>query len=334
MTKYFSHIPKGVSNAGYYVWQYAKYAFIPKWVYRRRMTSIMNGLNEKEVEQVLKRADYYNKLRHHSPIKGGISVGEYHFPYKRISYEGKERRFSAYFFDQYEVVKYFPASYRFLHIHGDVRITPQLPTFVKSRPIKGDNDYAVLLKLNKRRHFVFIHDKKPFSEKKNMLVSRTTWCNARPWRRLFCEKFWNHPLCNVGKTKAEPCEDFPESIKGYMSMEEQLDYKFIACIEGIDVATSLKWVMSSNSVAVSPPMKYETWFMEGTLIPNYHYIEVSPDFSDLIEKLNHYITHPEEAEAIIEHAHQYVAQFMNPRMEMATQIMVAQNYFQRTAQYE
>ena len=36
--------------------------------------------------------------------------------------------------------------------------------------------------------------------------------------------------------------------------------------------------------------------MEGKLRPDYHYIEVKEDFSDLEEKLNYYIAHPEEAQ--------------------------------------
>ena len=39
-------------------------------------------------------------------------------------------------------------------------------------------------------------------------------------------------------------------------------HKFILCIEGNDVASNLKWVMSSNSVAVMPKPKFESWFME------------------------------------------------------------------------
>lgn len=331
MIKRFASLRKGISNTNYFVGHYIEYALIPRWVYRHHCDVLLNGLTEKERLFVNSRADYYNKLHDYIPLTQGQLVANYHFPYKKITYEGKERRFAAYFFDQYEVMRYFPSSCRFRHIHGDVRDVPNEPTFVKSRPIAGDNSNAVLLKLNKRRHYHFVNDSKSFAEKKDMLVSRTTWCNARPWRRKFCEMFWNHPQCNVGKTKAEPNEDLPESIKGYMSIDEQLDYKFIACIEGIDVSTNLKWVMSSNSIAVSPPMKYETWFMEGTLIPDYHYIQVLPDYSDMIEKLNYYIFHPQEALAIINHAHEYVAQFMNQRLELATQLIVAQKYFQKTA---
>ena len=331
MNRFLASLKKGVSNAGYFVGNFLAYAFIPRWVYRHRLGTLLKGLSQAECQYVRSRADYYNKLPDDVRISGGQAVGSYRFPYKKISYEGRERRFAAYFFDQYKVMRYFPRSSRFLYIHGDVRMVPEQPTFVKSRPIEGDNTNAVLLKLNQRRHYQFVSDSRLFAEKKDMLVSRTTWCNARPWRRKFCELFWNHPQCNVGKTKAEPNEDFPESIKGYMSIDEQLEYKFIACIEGIDVATNLKWVMSSNSIAVSPPMKYETWFMEGTLIPDYHYIEVLPDYSDMIEKLNYYIAHPEEAQTIIDHAHEYVAHFMNHRLELATQLTVAQKYFQKTA---
>ena len=119
-----------------------------------------------------------------------------------------------------------------------------------------------------------------------------------------------------------------------MTIGQMLHYKFIACIEGNDVATSLKWVMSSNSVAVMPKPKFETWFMEGTLQSDYHYIEVKDDYSDLIEKVQYYIAHPDEAETIIRHAHEYVAQFRNKRLERATSLLTAERYFMITGQLQ
>jgi len=101
-------------------------------------------------------------------------------------------------------------------------------------------------------------------------------------------------------------------------------------LEGNDVASNLKWVMSSNSIAVTPRLTCETWFMEGTLIPNYHYIEVKPDFSDLEERLTYYIQHPEEAEAIIQHAHEYVDQFRDEEREKLIQLLVLKKYFDIT----
>ena len=90
--------------------------------------------------------------------------------------------------------------------------------------------------------------------------------------------------------------------------------------------------MSSNSIAVMPRPLFETWFMEGRLIPNYHYIEVKPDFSDLLERMDYYSAHPEEAEAIIKHAHEYVDQFRNSRRERLISLLVLKKYFMGVGQ--
>jgi spore maturation protein CgeB len=70
--------------------------------------------------------------------------------------------------------------------------------------------------------------------------------------------------------------------------------------------------------------------MEGTLIPNYHYIEVKPDFSDLEERLTYYIEHPDEAEAIIQHAHDYTSQFRDEKREKLISVLVLKKYFDIT----
>ncbi len=90
--------------------------------------------------------------------------------------------------------------------------------------------------------------------------------------------------------------------------------------------------MSSNSIAVMTRPTCETWFMEGTLRPNYHYIEVKEDFSDFEEKINHYIQHPDEAEQIVKHAHEFVAQFLDKEREKLIQLMVLDRYFELSNQ--
>ena len=110
------------------------------------------------------------------------------------------------------------------------------------------------------------------------------------------------------------------------------DYKFILALEGNDVASNLKWIMSSNSIAVMPRPTCETWFMEGTLIPDYHYIEIKPDFSDLEERLNYYIEHVDESLEIIRHAHEYVSQFKDKRRENLISLLVLDKYFKMTGQ--
>lgn len=83
-------------------------------------------------------------------------------------------------------------------------------------------------------------------------------------------------MCNLGEIKGR--HPNKQWIVEKMTLRQHLDYKFILSLEGNDVASNLKWVMSSNSLAVMPRPTCETWFMEGRLIPNYHYVEIKPDF--------------------------------------------------------
>ena len=94
----------------------------------------------------------------------------------------------------------------------------------------------------------------------------------------------------------------PEWRADTLPTHRHLNYKFILCLEGNDVASNLKWVMSSNSIAVMPKPKYETWFMEGKLKGNVHYIEIKDDYSDLEEK-------PEEK---VEEVHEEVTPVETP----------------------
>ena len=90
--------------------------------------------------------------------------------------------------------------------------------------------------------------------------------------------------------------------------------------------------MSSNSIAVMPKPTCETWFMEGRLIPDYHYIQIKEDYSDLIEKISYYENHPQEAKAIVEHAHEWVSQFRDEKKEDLISLMVLEKYFRLSGQ--
>ena len=111
-----------------------------------------------------------------------------------------------------------------------------------------------------------------------------------------------------------------------------LQYKFILSIEGNDVATNTKWIMSSNSLCFMTKPKFETWFMEGKLIPNYHYVLINNDYSDLEEKIKYYIDNTEEAEDIIQNANNYTSQFKNKKSEDWLQLKVLERYFDFSGQ--
>lgn len=260
--------------------------------------------------------NYYNKCE--TPF----SVDSREQNYSTIDTFKKTKGWT-YFFDLRQVVRYFPSSFAFNYINGDVTHIPNVPSFIKSRPIFGNNQNSVVLKLNQVRHFKFIDDPVRYQDKKDMVAWRGV--GFQPHRKKVIHAFYNHPQCNIGQTR--PVEGGEPWEKGFMSIEEQLQYKFLLCIEGNDVATNLKWAMSSNSLVIMSKPKYETWFMEGKLEAGVHYVEVKDDYSDLPEKMDYYLANEQEALAIIENAHQWVEQFKDKRKERLISLMVADKYF-------
>ena len=151
---------------------------------------------------------------------------------------------------------------------------------------------------------------------------------TKPRRIEFLERWWGDNMCDVGEGGKQCVR--PEWRGTMFTLQEDLYFEFVISWEGSDVASNLKWVMSSNSIAVMPQPTCETWFMEGQLIPNYHYIEIKPDYSDLRERMDYYIAHPEEAQAIINHAHEWVSQFKDKKREKLISLLVMDKYFEKT----
>lgn len=239
-----------------------------------------------------------------------------------------KKHYKTYGFDTHLYTRYFNPKFKINLQFGDITNIPENPSIVKSRPIGENNANSVLLKLDKIRHFTFTKDKTNFVDKKNMLVGRSKINQSH--RARFVKIYFEHPLCDIGNVTNKG--KYPQWQAPRLTISEQLKFKFILCLEGNDVASNLKWVMSSNSIAVMPKPKYETWFMEATLLPNIHYIQIKDDYSDLEERLNYYIKHTEEALQIISHAHQYVRTFKNKEQEDLISLLVLQKYFHKTAQ--
>ncbi|HDM8210155.1 TPA: lipopolysaccharide A protein [Vibrio harveyi] len=288
---------------------------IPRLVYREQAKRLLSTLNEAEKQYCLERVNYYNKCEQL------FSVDSREQSYAKIG-EFKKTKGWTYFFDTRQVIRYFPSEFTFNYINGDVTHIPNVPSFIKSRPIHGDNQNSIVLKLNQIRHFKFVDDEMSYRDKKDMVAWRGV--GFQPHRQTVIHAFYDHPQCNIGQTR--PQEGQPWE-KGFMSIEEQLQYKFLLCIEGNDVATNLKWAMSSNSLVIMSKPKYETWFMEGKLEAGIHYVEVKDDYSDLPEKMDYYLANEQEALAIIENAHQWVEQFKDKRKERLISLMVADKYF-------
>lgn len=315
--EYLLHSGKN-SKLKYYVLEYLHY-WLPSWIFRRRLEGLLTSVKErKDKEYILRRVNYYNKLQGNCQLTAETrSIKDFTLD----SYRGSK----VYFLDTHHYLKYFPPDRKFILKDGDVTFIPESPAIVKSRPIEGDNSNSVVLNEDKVRHFIFIHDKKPFRQKKDIIIFRGDTTH-KPHRQKFLAMYFSHPMCDLGDV-SHRSEEVKKYYKPKITIWQHLDYKFIVALEGNDVASNLKWVMSSNSIAVMPRPKYETWFMEGTLKPDYHYIEIKPDYSDLIEKCSYYINHPDEAEQIVAHAHEYVSQFKDKRREKLISLLVLDKYF-------
>tara|TARA_E500000081_G_scaffold36847_1_gene40432 strand:+ start:1024 stop:1860 length:837 start_codon:yes stop_codon:yes gene_type:complete len=245
---------------------------------------------------------------------------------------------NSHFIDFYLLLKFFNPKNKVDFIYStedyiDSAIAKQntaYPTFVKSRPIDSNNQNSILLKLNQIKLFHFIKDPKKFENKKNQAVWRGDIRN-NPNREYFVKNFYKTPLFNIGQTS--PKQDVPW-MKIFMSIKDQLDYKFIFCLEGKCISTNLYWAMSSNSVCIMPKPKYESWFMEGKLKDGVHYIKVKDDFSDAEEKIEFYINENDKCIEIIDNAQKFVRQFKDIKQERLIQLLILKQYFKSTGQYE
>ena len=313
------------NNLLYFLKAYMR-EYIPKCFTQWMLNGELEKIKQREdYEYILKRVDYYNKLGPDSQYdqqdweKEAIEVR--HQPMTRQK---------VYYLDAMEIARYFSGKLKWILLSGDITHVPNVPTIIKSRPLVENNQNSVVLKMEKVRHFLFVDDKKPWGKKKNVAIFRGDLGARKQNRDVFMEKFADGQSPMVDAASTNLIEAHPEWLAQKMTIEEHLDYKFIMSLEGNDVASNLKWVMSSNSIAVTPKHTVETWFMEGTLIPNYHYIEVKDDFSDLEERLTYYIEHPDEAEAIIRHAHEYIDQFRDLEREKLISLLVLKKYFEVT----
>ncbi len=302
-----------------YYLQNATLDLLPDTLFRHRLQQELTyGLLHYDNAYVDDRVDYYCPLS--SPLANDAkSIGDFH----------KHGTPSAYYYDSRDIIRWFPHHLRWDYLFGDNRLIPPTPKIVKSRNLVSDPSNAVLLKLNKCRHYIYVRDKIPFEQKASIAIYRGQ-IGTRQNRKRFVEMYAANPRVDAANTLAKGAL-LPDNVDGKatsprLSIYDHLRYRYIMALEGNDVASNLKWVMSSNSIAVMPRPTCETWFMEGRLQPDVHYIEIKDDFSDLIDKMDYYDAHPALAKQIIANANAYTAQFRNKRRERYIALRVMQKY--------
>ena len=305
----------------YYIGAYAA-LLVPRFILRHRLRHLDDMVQARsDVDYIARRVHYY--------AKASIYPSTTREEWMGASCEVKDTpmpRQKVYWLDSIPFARHFPKDLRWHLEWGDVNYIPRVPSITKSRPIGADNHNAVLMKLDRVRHFTFVSDRLPWRNKIDRVIFRGKIAGKEP-RLLFMQHYYGNARVDAGAIDNVNAE----WTRPKMSLYAHLRYRYIMCIEGNDVASNLKWVMSSNSIAVMPRTTCETWFMEGQLVHEYHYIEVKPDFSDLIERLDYYSAHPTEAEAIVRHAHEWVEQFRDRQRERLISLLVMRRYFRGVA---
>jgi len=313
----------------YYLYHTPLVYFFPSIISRFRLKNILN--NSFQEEYIQSRVSYYFKKTSNFRVSNeGKNLSELFW---NQFFKNKQ---NSHFIDFYNLLQFFNKKNKVDFIYStkdyiDSSIAkkhPPYPTFVKSRPVGFNNQNSILLKLNRVKLFHFIKDPKKFENKKNQAVWRGDIRNNSQ-REYFVKNFYRTPLFDIGQTS--PKQDV-EWMKSFMSIKDQLDFKFIFCLEGKCISTNLYWAMSSNSVCVMPKPKYESWFMEGKLEDGIHYIEVKDDFSDAQEKIEFYNNNNDKCLEIIQNAQKFVKQFKNAKQERLIQLLILKQYFQYTGQ--
>jgi len=286
--------------------------------------------DQRRMQDVFDRLSYYNSVSEtFDPSKNAVEYSKFLLKSSTSTIVDKDCEIgSTYFYDLVDLMDYFGPGYSFDYDCGDVTAEPNHPAFVKSRPIKSSSHNGILLKLDAIRHFSLARDPIHFHDKKPMAVFRGP-CHQEH-RRAFVERCHDLPNVNIGDTRKS--EIGKATYKSPMTIAEQLRYQFIVSVEGNDVATNLKWIMASNSLCFMRRPRYETWFMEGRLIPEVHYVLLKDDYSDLQEKMDHYRKYPGDALAIVRNANRWVAQFLNRDQERLLGLMVIAKYFRLSGQ--
>lgn len=254
---------------------------------------------------------------------------------------------TTYYQDMTRCIHYLPHLYKttFLFYPHDRVEGFQVPTLVKSRPIYDYNG-SILFNLNYLRHFADVYKVEendiPYEQKKDVLVWRGAdtgygFGNNIPYRpvsrQTLVEEFASYPgpeldigLSNVLVNQKKDDNPFQQYIKPKLGMRDMLQHKFLLSVEGNDVATNLKWILCSNSVAFCPPFAINSWILEENLQPWQHYIPVRHDFNDLPDKVEWAIHHPQQCQTISRQARQYMEPFLDLEKENIIQRTVLEEY--------
>ena len=227
----------------------------------------------------------------------------------------------------------------FLFIIGDIQRAHDIYCFSKNRIL--NNNKLILLKMpeyyrhwNNNNFNTVKNNNIKYENKYNKIIWRgaTTGEEHKPGNRFTLIKKYFNKNHDIDVGFYHICQNkhnYKKFLKKYMSINDQLKYKFILSVEGNDVASGLKWQLYSKSIVMMAKPNVFTWLMEDKLIPGIHYILLKDDFSNLEEQFEWAKSHPNECQQIIKNANKYMEQFMDKENEDKLQKEIIKRYFDK-----
>lgn len=311
----------------YYIASVWRVNVLPRWVRRVQRRLCLRGWQRRaDADMIRDRVAFYCQLPATAQLPAQPEDRQ-HFvtsvkDYRRRPDKDGPRMKSRYYYDFGRWLRGFKGSDRLAVYCGDTLANPSVPTLMKARRLDDKTSNSVLLNVNRMRHFMRVKDTVPFASKQPVLFFRGA-VTGKPGRIRFFERYAGTPGFDLGDTARDTDGRWaaPE-----VSVQDHFDYQYILCLEGNDVASALQWVMASNCVPVMTRPTCEGWLMHSRLVPGVHYVEISPDFSDVAEVMAHYIAHPEEGARIAEASRRWAEQFADPRREAIISYLVAERY--------
>ncbi len=267
---------------------------------------------------------------------------------KRDKIDGIKQKFNKYIAPIKELYKEVHQSKPFLvAAHGNTGGF-SAPTFTKCANISAWLSNRCILPLKRERHLGMINKvdgaDRNFNEKDDKIVWRgatTGLFQAKPGvadhsSRFYVAKRWEAlSKYDIGFTRVvQPnnrntdikISDLQKMTKEFLGIKQQLKSKFIISLEGVDIASGLRWMLYSKSVVIMPDPRCESWYCERFLRPFQHYVPVKHDLSDIDDVYDWCLNHGAKCEEIAMNGRAFVESLLDRSREDRLARMVVDEY--------
>mgnify|MGYP001183141763 CR=1 FL=1 len=313
---------------------------------------------QKYHRNIVKKDVHYSKLyRQRNVFKDDALQKRNRFLYYIGNLEKKQRQENMYMYPNLKYAKEVKGNQELSRRYH--QLTDTIPKKYRSKPLSlnlHDRDSAsketnpqlilcknrynsrdgVILPINFRtRHMQHVKkDDIPWKDKKDAVVWRGVTTGKRDMkggnRFVLCERWATSqdPRINIGFSKVKQRANVPQNhVKGNLSVNKMLAYKFVVSAPGNDKDSGLAWKLHSNSLVLMPKPLTHSWFMESELEPYVHYVPLKDDYSDLFEKVRWCKKNSNLVENILTNSTEWVNQFQDVEMDKVIVADIFESYY-------